>query len=533
MTLTPFEALMQQTHARPKSTAFVFHNEAWTYERIAAESERLARGMAARGVKPGDRVALHMMNRPEFIIAYYGCFRLGAIAAPLRTAFKCAELAPLLQRLTPALYIGERGLYDDIAAVDGAILPRDRRFIVDGPLPGQDGLPWENLVGIAGDGNLFNSAAADQAAVLITTSGTTGEPKFVIHTPTTLAESVGLLIDNWGLSGEDVVAEPLALAHISGLISFLCYIQLGAQFVLIESFAADTVLDTIERYRCTLQISFPAQFAALLERQRARPRDLESLRYCLTGGDACPIELQQQVTSCFGAPLHNVWAATEAAGNLGPGSRPGPVMRIPKSTEIRLIDESGSDIADGDVGELLVRGANLFAGYWNDPQATAESLKGGWYHTGDLMRRGEGDELIFVARKKDIIIRGGTNISPVEVEQAIAAAHPAVAEAAVVGMPDAVLGQRVIGFVKLAQGAREAVVSEILDNLAMRLAAYKVPERLLVVDRLPRNALSKIDRKMLQVMAAAPDKTRSPELPVTLQPKRTDERPAQRAVPIR
>src|SRR6202011_1401723 len=165
-----------------------------------------------------------------------------------------------------------------------------------------------------------------------------------------------------------------------------------------------------------------------------------------------------------------------------------------KDARIRLIDEKGADVGEGEVGELLIPGANVFDSYWNDPKATGESLKAGWYHTGDLMRRGEGDELWFVSRKKDIIIRGGTNISPVEVEQALVACHPAVEQAAVVGIPDAALGERVFGFVKLVDGTRDAVVSEILRNVATRLASYKVPEGLRIVDELPRNALSKGDR---------------------------------------
>src|SRR5262249_16954505 len=145
------------------------------------------------------------------------------------------------------------------------------------------------------------------------------------------------------------------------------------------------------------------------------------------------------------------------------------------------IDDDHKDVPDGEVGELLVRAPNVFAGYWNDPRATAEAVQDGWYHTGDLMRR-EGDGLVFVSRKKDIIIRGGTNISPVEIEQAIVAAHPAVREAAVVGVPDAVLGQRVFGFVTLGKESDAGVVPEILGRLATRLAAYKVPEVLAVLD---------------------------------------------------
>jgi acyl-CoA synthetase (AMP-forming)/AMP-acid ligase II len=519
-------ALAHQAQTRPKSAAFVFHEEVWIYERLAAEAERLARGMAARGVGPGDRIALHMMNRPEMIVAYYACFKLGAIAAPLRTAFTFAELAPLLQRLKPALYIGEMGFYENVAPVDASILAPDKRFVVNGTFEDHGVQPWEALFDEATDTNL-SSPAQYKPAVLINTSGTTGLPKFVVHTPATLSESVDLIIKNWGFSDDDVMSMPLPMAHLGGLIFFLSFIQLGTPFVLLQGFDADTVLDCIERHRCTTYIGFPAHYAALLESQRARPRDLESLRICFTGADACPIDLQERVTSTFGAPLYNIWAATEAFGNLTFGLRQGPVVRVPKDAQIRLVDENGVDVADGEIGELLVRGANVFAGYWNDPQATEESLKAGWYHTGDLMRRGEGDELWFVSRKKDIIIRGGTNISPVEVEQALVAAHSAVEEAAVVGIPDAVLGQRVFGFVKLAEGTMNTVVSEILRNVAARLASYKVPEGLGIVDELPRNALSKVDRNILQAMAASADKAGQIGAAPS-QPKRPDERPVRR-----
>jgi acyl-CoA synthetase (AMP-forming)/AMP-acid ligase II len=230
------------------------------------------------------------------------------------------------------------------------------------------------------------------------------------------------------------------------------------------------------------------------------------LRICLTGADVCPIDLQERIAAILGAPLYNIWGATEVIGSLTFGLQRGPVMRIVKDAQIRLIDDKGAEVAHGEVGELLIRGANVFAGYWNDPEATEESLRAGWYHTGDLMRRGEGDDLWFVSRKKDIIIRGGTNISPMEVEQALRASHPAVEEAAVVGIPDAALGQRVVGFVKLADGTEDTVLSGILDTVATRLASYKVPEYLIILEALPRNALSKVDRTMLLTIALGSEK---------------------------
>ncbi len=435
------------------------------------------------------------------IVAYYACFLLGAIAAPLRTAFKFAELEPLLQRLKPALYIGEIGLYENVAPVDVSILALNRRFIVNKTFEDDRVEPWEAL--FEGMTNEYSSMlqASYQPSVLISTSGTTGRPKFVMHTPETLSATTELMFKYWEFWEDDVAVEPLAMAHMSGLVTFLCYIQFGISFILLESFDADTVLDAMERYGCTRYLGFPAQYAALLERQMARPRNLTSLRLCLTGGDTCPVDLQRQVASIFGAPLYNFWAATEVVGSLTFGLQDGPVARIAKGAQIRLIDDGGAEVAVGEVGELLIRGGNVFPGYWNDPEATEEGLRAGWYHTGDLMRRGEDDDLWFVSRKKDIIIRGGTNISPVEVEEALVACHPAVEQAAVVGIPDVVLGQRVFAFVRLTDGTAHAVVTDILRRVATRLASYKVPDDLQVVDELPRTTLGKVDRNKLLTMA--------------------------------
>src|ERR1700694_1973131 len=208
MNMTPMGALTHQAQTRPKSAAFVFHEEVWTYERLAAEAERLAGGLAARGIEPGDRVALHMMNRPEMIVAYYACFKLGAIAAPLRTAFKFAELAPILQRLKPALYIGETDLYGNVAPVDVSILAPGKRFVVNGTFEDHGVQPWETLFDVPSNENLSVSPGSYKPAILIITSGTTGQPKFVIHTPATLSESVDLIVKHWGFSDDDVMIIP-------------------------------------------------------------------------------------------------------------------------------------------------------------------------------------------------------------------------------------------------------------------------------------------------------------------------------------
>jgi long-chain acyl-CoA synthetase len=192
MPLTPLKGLTRQALSRPEGTAFIFHEDVWTYGRLVEESERVAHGLVANGVKPGDRVALHMLNRPEIIVAYYACYRLGAIAAPLRSAFTFAELGPMLQRLQAALYIGETALYPNVARTDAAILPLSRRILVD-DRAGRHGVQaWDVLRQAAPVS--FPTPSIRKPAVLINTSGTTGgQPKFVAHTPSSLAAIADLI----------------------------------------------------------------------------------------------------------------------------------------------------------------------------------------------------------------------------------------------------------------------------------------------------------------------------------------------------
>jgi acyl-CoA synthetase (AMP-forming)/AMP-acid ligase II len=242
-------------------------------------------------------------------------------------------------------------------------------------------------------------------------------------------------------------------------------------------------------------LGLPFMYDALLERQRSRPRNVNSLRYCVCGGDVCPIQLQVDFEATFDTSLRNAWGATEAAfGPLRPGLQPGPVTRIARGAQVRLVDDEGRDVPRGEVGEFLLRGPYVTVGYWVGPNRIDAATHDGWYRSGDLMRRGEGHELWFVGRKKDIIIRGGSNISPAEVERVLLS-HPLVQDAAVFGVPDPVLGQRVAAVVQLSNGAGDAALAAILSDIKQQLADYKAPERLLAVDAVPRNTIGKVDRR--------------------------------------
>ena len=493
--MTPTEALRHRVTTSPEKVAFTTGHEKWTYRRLGTEVERLARGLVQRGLRKGDRVALHLANLPEAIVAYHACFKVGAIAAPLNIRFKAAELEPLLQRLRPALYIGQAAHYSQLASVDSSILAPNGRFVVDGSVDDPRVQPWTRLFAETNGGPIRTASDLAAPAVLLPTSGTTGRPRFVIHTLATLSKAAESF-QHWDLDSNQIAALFCPMVHGSGLFTMLACIQLGAPFVLCERFDPDAILDAIERHRCTWALGLPFMYVALLRHQRARARNVHSLRTCVAGGDVCPPQLQDQFPSVFGIPLRSSWVSTEACGSLTYGLQPGPVSRIIPGAQIRLVDDNQVPVPRGEVGELIVRGPYVTIGYWAVPGRVKEAPKEGWFHTGDLMRQDDKGDLWFVSRKKHLIVRGGSKISPVEVERVLMA-HPAVRDAAVVGVPDPDLGQRVVAFAELAGSAQSVDLSEILAFATKRLADYKVPEALKIVGKIPRNTLGKIDRQSL------------------------------------
>jgi long-chain acyl-CoA synthetase len=389
MTMTPLNGLFHQATTQPDGIAFIYDDVVWTYHDLLTSAERLSRAFLAHGVRPGDRVVLHMPNRPEMAIALYACFRIGAIACPTNLRFKTAELREVFQRLQPALYLGEEQLYSYVETIESEILANEKRFVT-GPSGAYRGaMPWWTLLISSAAGRLPLEPDKDAPAVLLTTSGTTGAPKFVTHTPATLSAIVDAFVDT-DLDAAQIALNACPMVHATGLFTFLRSVNRGAPMVMVERFDPDAVLDRIELHGCTWMLGLPFMYDALLERQRKQPRKVSSLRHCRCGGDVCPIQLQVDFEATFGAPLRNGWGATEVVGALREGSQPGPVTRIAPGAQIRLVDDEGRDVPRGEVGEFLVRGPYVTVGYWVAPDRMDDATPDGWYHSGDLMRQGEG-----------------------------------------------------------------------------------------------------------------------------------------------
>ncbi|HUC17961.1 MAG TPA: class I adenylate-forming enzyme family protein [Acetobacteraceae bacterium] len=476
--------------------AFVKDGERWSGARLVAEADRLAAGLAAAGVGVGDRVALHLRNGPEIALAYLACFRLGAIAAPLCLRFETAELDALLRRLRPRLYIGDAEPYRRVAPIGTGVLGAGARYVLGEP---EDKMArsWASLH-LDPAPEILGRVDPDAPAVLLPTSGIGGELKLVVHSQATLA-CMAARMANFPILKGDLCAFFLPMTHAVGLFSFIASQWAGAALIMLDADDPAAILNAIETHRCTYFITLPMPLARIMERQHIDRRDVSSLRFCATVGDVCLPGQQRAFPSLFGLPLRSFWGATEAVGSCTYGLQAGAVSRPIPGAEIRLVDEEDQQVARGEPGEMKLRGSHIALGYWSGPGEWG-GFTDGWYRTGDIMREDEDGNLWFVARARDLILRAGASISPVEVEQALAE-HPDVRDAGVAGLPDPVFGRRIVGFVQLKKGAGVERLEDILRAASTRLADYKMPERLLPVATIPRNSLGKIDRAELARMA--------------------------------
>jgi long-chain acyl-CoA synthetase len=298
----------------------------------------------------------------------------------------------------------------------------------------------------------------------------------------------------------------MSLMHTSGLCaSLLPTLLQGGCAVLLPKFDAATALDLIECRRCTWTLILPALLQFVAAEQECRPRNVVSMRHWISGGDSVPVALQERIERVCGRPVIEGYAMSESLViSINPSSaiRPGSIGLPAANVEVRLLDSSGTAMTNGQVGQIAVRSPANFIGYWNDPDTTNQALVDGWLLTGDLGRRDRDGYLWFEGRTKEIIIRGGSNIAPREVEDVLYQ-HPAVIEVGVVGAPDVIYGERVVAFVALREKS-SVTESELREFSRQRLADYKVPERFVFLPVLPKGLTGKVQRRALKEMARSP-----------------------------
>lgn len=463
---------------------------------LHAGAWRVADRLAQAGVAPGDRVAAYCENRHAMVYAYLAALRLGAIFTPVNVLYRANDLSHALDDARPAVTICSRGS----AALVRACAARTRR------LDAEEIEAWAtcDAVESSAEGR-HRRPAPDDVALIVYTSGTTGRSKGAMITHANLTAIAAALTSAWHWRADDVLLLTLPLFHVHGLIAGLTSsLANGSRVLLRERFDADDVFERLERGGVTLFFGVPTMYARLIE--RARDRRPPPLRLWVCGSAALAEKTHARFAQIFGASILERYGATEfgfALSNRYDGPRvPGSVGVPLPGVSVRIAGPDGSPLPVGDVGELLVEGPTVFRGYWQQREATEDAFvrdAGGarWYRSGDLARYDAGDGVYrIVGRIKEVIITGGFNVYPREVEEAIEA-YPGVVACAVVGKADDLRGELPVAFVEASKAFDAAA---LLATLRERLASFKVPRDVLTVERLPRNALGKIDKPALRAL---------------------------------
>ena len=464
-----------------------------TYSQLDAGVARAAGLLRSKGIGEGDRVGIQLPNVPYFPIIYFAALRIGAVVVPMNPLLKAREVAYHLQDSGARLLVAWPQFAE--AAEGGADEAGAECMLTR---PGE----FEGLLGEAEPVENATERADDDPAVIIYTSGTTGTPKGATLTHATLAAGASTARELVDIGPEDVTVATLPLFHVFGMNSVMnAALVNGALLTLLPRFAPDKLLELIERDGATVFAGVPTMFTALLNDPARESFDTTSLRFCVSGGAAIPVEIIRGFEQGFGTTILEGYGLSETAGmgsfNLPDSRKPGSIGVPIGGTEMKVVDDDDNDLPQGEPGEIVMRGPFVMREYWNKPEATEEVMRGGWFHTGDVAKVDEDGHFFIVDRKKDLIIRGGYNVYPREIEEVLYE-HPSVLEAAVIGVPHAELGEEVAAAVAVREG-EEVSPDELRAYVKERVAAYKYPRVIWLVDELPKGPTGKILKREIDV----------------------------------
>ena len=497
--------LAKRARLEPNTIGLICAGREITYREWNERASRVANAFRGLGVQPGDRVGLLAMNSPEFLECFFGLAAIGAVVVPLNWRLTAPELAWICRdaEVTALAYGTE---FAQIVAALAGETPA-RQFVAIGGEAPAGHHAYEALLAAASPVGPEAAGAGDDAAVIMFTSGTTGRPRGAVLTHNNLffgSCTVSFSVD-WRMGDRVLVALPLF--HIGALIYAIINVHVGATTVLMKAFTPDGFLGTIQAHRVNSFLAVPAMLNFMLQVPNLAEYDLSSVRWALCGTAPVPVPLIQAWAE-RGIAIQQVYGLTEVTGGAAvlsgeralekAGSTGLPMFH----TDIRVVDGAGRDVQPGEVGEIIIRGPSVQREYWNNPEATASTRRDGWLATGDLGRQDEEGYLYIVERKKDMIISGGENIYPAEVENVLAG-MPQIAEAAVIGIPDEQWGE--VGcVVARLKGGQALTIAEVQAFCAGKLGKYKIPKHLVVTDQpLPRNPAGKVVKRLLRESGGA------------------------------
>jgi len=488
---------------KPDEAAVVSAETQLIWRQLDELSTRLAAQYLALGLKPGDRVASLMPNRPALVVHYLACLKAGLTATPLNYRYMPPEIDHALEVSSAALLLHHAERDQDVAASQFG--NRLAKGVIRFEANDSRGPHYEELVARPQSEVKFAAHDLDAPAFIYFTSGSTGKPKGVVHSRRTYGSMVASAIQGMEITAADTFLPAMSFSHIAGPLAGLSTLAAGGRLILPRGSGGPETLQLLRQFQPTVLWMLPAALISVVREHGASAADFASLRLCSSGGDKVSAELEREFTELTGLAIDESYGMTEAGIiSVNPPSgevRAGSIGKLCPGFELSLRNDAGAAVPVGTQRKLWIRSPTNTVGYWNNPQATAETIVDGWLDTGDEMRVDEDGYLWFCGRKKQIIIHDGSNICPQEVEEAIAE-HPAVATAGVIGIHNLVHGENVRAYVALKQGAKRPTSVELI-SFARERVGYKAPEEIAFLDELPVNAAGKIDRVALKEMAAA------------------------------
>jgi len=519
--------LMEDNTARFGEYEFAYFERQWhTNVEMNRMANKLGNALKSLGVRRGDRVGVQLLNCPQLIQAFFATFKIGAILVPVNPSLRANELTYIYQ---------DAGIVALISSIDYIEVIREARreatmlksIILIGEKIPQDAISCDKIIKQASDTLVLEDTDNDDLAVILYTAGTTGNPKGVMLTHYNWYTHVSgyyelVLLDNrgvtlkgrknkqdvevFGIDRSRISLITLPLFHGYGVFAVNLEFLTGGKLVILRRWDAEEAMRCIEQFKVTEFRGVPTMYIQMLNHPHADKYDLSSLQICVCGSAPMPLEVARMWKEKYGIDIWEGYGLTEATtvncGNLA-GRRPPKYGSIGKCYQkcntIKIFDQNDRELPPGQIGEIVIKGPGVMKGYWNKPKETAEIIRNGWLHTGDIGHTDEDGYIYLTERKKDLIIRGGENVYPKEVEDVLHN-HPQVLEAGVIGIPDAVYGEEVKAFVVL-KAAGAATEKELIDFCKKHLPTYKRPKSIQLMDSLPKSAVGKILRRELRKLA--------------------------------
>ena len=487
----------------PDQPALVSLEREWSWRELDKASTQLATRYLAAGLKPGDRVASLLPNRGALFVHYIACFKAGLTATPLNYRYQAPEIDHALEVSGASILVAHAERNEDLTKSSlAAKLPLGR--ISYGADNGSQPRLEEMMTSNARPADLPPPDLATPAFIYFT-SGSTGKPKGVTHTHETFGWIIAVAVAGLELTTEDVFLPATSASHVAASSLGLSGLAAGCRVAIARAFDGHELLPLLRSARPSLLCMLPAPLFGLVRDHGAAHDDFHSIRRCVAGGDKISAELEREFTDLTGFAIEELYGMTETGTSTfnppGDQNRIGSIGKVAPGFEASVRDDAGNEVPTGTPGRLWMRSKANMIGYWNRPDATAETIVNGWLDTGDLVSADGEGYLWFRGRKKQIIIHDGSNICPQEVEESLLE-HPAVASAGVVGIHNLVHGENVRAYIELRREAPRPTIAELIAYSKARVG-YKAPDEIVVLDEMPINATGKVDRVALKQLAEA------------------------------